>query len=380
MKPDRPARVVLEDGTVLPARAFGADGEALGELVFNTSLCGYQEILTDPSYRGQVVLMTNPHVGNYGIAAEDDESDRPWVEGFIVREASPCASNYRAVETLDAYLVRHRIVAVADVDTRFLTRKVRTGGALKVLLTTDTETPDARLVARVQAHPGLEQRDLVREVTCAEAFDWTEGFAKDFAPSLPRPDGTRRIPIVAIDCGVKRNILRALVELGFAVKVVPASTPAERILACEPRGVFVSNGPGDPAALPYLVQTVRILAVDHGLPTFGICLGHQILAQALGARTFKMRFGHHGGNHPVKDLDSGAIHITAQNHSFAVDEESLPAELRVTHRNLNDGTIEGIAHRSLPAWSLQFHPEAAPGPHDAIGLFAPFRRRLEAVV
>ncbi len=374
---ERPARLVLEDGTLLHGRAFGADGEAVGELVFNTSLTGYQEILTDPSYRGQVVLMTYPHIGNYGITKEDDESSRIWVEGLIVREASCYPSNFRSETDLPSFLREHGIVAVEGVDTRFLTRKVRTGGALRILLTTDLETSDEDLLAKVRAAPPIENRDLVREVTCEHVDRWRDGYLEDFSPPTPGGSGFEPIPIVAIDCGIKRNILRSLVECGFDVTVVPATSGPEEILAFRPRGIFLSNGPGDPSAVPYLVETVRILALENRLPVFGICLGHQILARVCGGRTRKMRFGHHGGNHPVQNLKSGEIHITAQNHSFAVEEESLPDLLEVTHRNLNDGTIEGIAHRELPLWSVQFHPEAAPGPHDALNLFLPFRRRLE---
>ncbi|HHI80245.1 MAG TPA: carbamoyl-phosphate synthase small subunit [Planctomycetes bacterium] len=377
MKKRADARLVLEDGTVLLGRSAGAEGEATGELVFNTALSGYQEILTDPSYHGQVILMTYPLIGNYGIAPGDDESGRPGAAGLVVREMSRIASNYRAGTSLPAYLRDQGVVAIDQVDTRFLTRKVRTGGAMRVLLSTDTEASDEELVARCKKSPSLEGRDLVQEVTRKEEQNWDQGFLTDLDPReefshSPRP----RIPIVAVDCGIKRNILRCLVETGFDIRVVPAHTKAEDILSTGPKGIFLSNGPGDPSAVPYLVETVRKLIFDHSMTTFGICLGHQILAQVLGAKTFKMKFGHHGGNHPVRDLRSGRIHITSQNHSFAVDPDTLPDSVEITHLNLNDQSIEGIAHRELPVWSVQHHPEASPGPHDAMGLFQAFYERL----
>ncbi|MDP6423129.1 MAG: glutamine-hydrolyzing carbamoyl-phosphate synthase small subunit [Planctomycetota bacterium] len=372
--PPPPGRLALEDGTVLHGKSFGASGTTTGELVFNTAMTGYQEILTDPSYRGQVVLLTYPHVGNYGVCPEDDESPRPWVEGLVVREASRLASNFRAGRELAPWLRDQGVVAIQDVDTRLLTRRIRTAGEMRVLLTTETEDSDAELVARVKASPGLEGRDLIAEVTRETATDWKPGFDSTFSPSnlLPRREG-EPIRIVAIDCGIKKNILRSLTEAGFSVHVVPARTTADEIMTQQPEALFLSNGPGDPSAASYLVDAVRRVALDHAVPTFGICMGHQILSQVLGGRTYKMQFGHHGANHPVKELATGKIAITSQNHSFAVDADSLPDDVEVTHLNLNDGTVEGLRHKSLPMWSVQFHPEAAPGPHDALGLFIRFR-------
>ncbi len=373
-----PARLALEDGTILHGRSFGAAGTATGEIVFNTSMTGYQEILTDPSYRGQVVLLTYPHIGNYGICAEDDESARPWVEGLVVREASRTTSNFRAGRDLSSWLRDLGIVAIEGVDTRSLTRRIRASGEMRVLLSTD-DASDEQLIEDVRASRSLEGRDLIRDVTRAEATDWSRAFESDFSPHdrLPMHDD-RPIRIAAIDCGIKRNILRSLAQCGFAVRVLPANTTAEDILAGSPRALFLSNGPGDPSAAPYLVETVRRLVVDERLPTFGICMGHQILAQVFGGKTYKMPFGHHGANHPVQELATGRIDITAQNHSFAVDDDSLPEGVEVTHRNLNDGTVEGIRHKELAAWSVQYHPEASPGPHDSLGLFARFRDTLLA--
>ena len=377
MKQKPSARLVLEDGTVLVGRSVGAEGEASGELVFNTSLCGYQEILTDPSYHGQVILMTYPLIGNYGIAPGDNESGKPGTAGLVVREMSRIASNYRSGISLPDYLRDQGVVAIDHVDTRFLTRKIRTGGAMRTLLSTDPQPSDQELIQRCKASPTLDGRDLVQDVTCKETHTWDQGFLTNLDPreSFPPPKGPR-IPIVAVDCGIKRNILRCLVETGFDITVVPAQTSAEKILAANPKALFLSNGPGDPSATPYLVETVKKLIFDHKLTTFGICLGHQILAQVMGAKTFKMKFGHHGGNHPVKELRTGRIHITSQNHSFAVDPDTLPESIEITHLNLNDQSIEGIAHKELPVWSVQHHPEASPGPHDAMGLFQEFYERL----
>jgi carbamoyl-phosphate synthase small subunit len=377
MKERLSARLVLEDATVLVGRSVGAEGETSGEFVFNTALCGYQEILTDPSYHGQVILMTYPLIGNYGIAPGDDESGKPGAAGLVVREMSRIASNYRSGVSLPDYLRDQGVVAIDSIDTRFLTRKIRSGGAMRVLLSTDTTASDEELIQRCRKSPTLDGRDLVREVTSDKAQIWDQGFITDLDPreNFPTPKGTR-FPIVAIDCGIKHNILRCLVETGFDITVVPAHTKAEDILSTKPKAIFLSNGPGDPSAIPYLVETVRSLIFDHEMTTFGICLGHQILAQVLGAKTFKMKFGHHGGNHPVQDLRSGRIHITSQNHSFAVDADSLPDSVEITHINLNDQSIEGIAHKELPVWSVQHHPEASPGPHDAMGLFQEFFTRL----
>ncbi len=377
MKKRPRGRLVLEDGTVLEGRSVGAEGETSGELVFNTALCGYQEILTDPSYHGQIILMTYPLIGNYGIAPGDDESGSPGASGLVVREMSRIASNYRSGISLPDFLRAQGIVALDGVDTRFLTRKIRTGGAMRVLLSTDSDSSDEDLILRCRQSPTLNGRDLVKEVTRKQTQTWDQGFLTDLDPreNCPPPrDG--RIPIVAIDCGIKRNILRCLFETGFDITIVPAQTSVETILAAKPKALFLSNGPGDPSAIPYLTQTVHELIFKHGMTTFGICLGHQILAQVLGAKTYKMKFGHHGGNHPVQDLRSGRIHITSQNHSFAVDPDTLPESITITHINLNDRSIEGIAHKELPVWSVQHHPEASPGPHDAMGLFQEFYERL----
>ena len=374
----RPARIALEDGTVLAGRAFGAEGTAFGELVFNTSLSGYQEIVTDPSYLGQVVVLTYPHIGNYGICAEDDESTQPWLSALVVREASRVRSNFRSGKGIDAYLKDQGIVAIDSVDTRLLTRRIRSGGEMRVLVTTEVEASDSELVERVKASDGLDGRDLIGEVTRKEAIDWQAEYESEFSPHrrLDRVEG-EPIQIVAIDCGIKRNILRSLARIGFAVRVVPAHASAEEILACSPRALFLSNGPGDPSAAPYLIDSIRKVVLDRELPTFGICMGHQILSQVFGGSTYKMPFGHHGGNHPVKELATGRIDITAQNHSFAVDGESLPDDVEVTHINLNDQTVEGVRHKHLSAWSVQYHPEAAPGPHDALDLFARFRSQFD---
>jgi carbamoyl-phosphate synthase small subunit len=359
MTPPRTAWLVLEDGTAFKGRAVGADGEALGEVVFNTAMTGYQEVLTDPSYRGQLVAMTSPHIGNYGVNDQDVESRRPWVEGFIMRDCSPLASSWRAQETLPAYLARHGLVGIDGVDTRALTLRLRERGSLKGGLSTTAADP-AALLQRVRASPDIVGVDLVRQVTCEAAYDWPPGGGAG--------DGPR---IVVMDFGVKYNILRELAALGGQVSVVPASTPAGEILARAPDGVVLSNGPGDPAAVTYAVEAIRGLMGR--VPMLGICLGHQLLGLAFGGETFKLKFGHHGGNHPVQDLATGKVEITTQNHNFAVRLDSIPGgAAEITHRNLNDGTVEGMRHKTLPIFSLQYHPEASPGPHDARYLFERF--------
>ncbi len=360
------ALLALADGTYFEGESFGARGEALGEVVFNTSMMGYQEILTDPSYKGQIVTMTYPLIGNYGINDEDFESRLPWVEGFIVKECSPVVSNWRARRSLPDFLRDYGIVGIEGIDTRTLTRHLRDHGAQEGIISSTELDPEV-LVARARAVPALSGRDLVQEVTCAASYVWDGG--PSTLVETPPPAG--RIPhVIAYDYGIKRNILRRLTDWGCRVTVVPATTPAEAVLEQQPDGIFLSNGPGDPAALPYMIAQVRqCLGVK---PVMGICLGHQILALACGAQTVKLKFGHHGGNQPIRDLRTERVLITAENHGFAVDPATLPDALEATHMNLNDGTVEGIRHRELPVFSVQFHPEASPGPHDARALFAPF--------
>jgi carbamoyl-phosphate synthase small subunit len=362
------AWLVLRDGRTFRGRPLGAVGEAAGEVIFNTAMQGYQEILTDPSYRGQIVAMTYPMIGNCGVNDEDVESRRPWVNGFIVKEASTVASNFRADAGLDDYLHRHAIVGIQDIDTRALTRHLRDHGAQDGIISSVATDP-AQLVERARALPGLVGRDLVAEVTTDAPFGWSEG-AWDLARGYGAPPPPR-FSVVAYDCGIKLNILRQLRAAGCDVTVVPASTSAAAVLQRKPDGVFLSNGPGDPEGVPYLIQSVRGLLGR--VPIFGICLGHQILGLAAGGRTFKLPFGHHGANHPVKDLTTGKVEITAQNHGFAVDPASVtPLGWEPTHLNLNDGTCEGLRHREWPVFSVQYHPEASPGPHDANYLFHRF--------
>jgi len=367
-----PAILVLRDGRVFRGRALGAIGEAAGEVIFNTAMSGYQEILTDPSYRGQLVTMTYPLIGNYGINLEDVESRRPWVNGFVVKEASPAASNFRAAMSLDEYLTSHRIVGLQGIDTRALTRHLRDHGAQDGIISSVDPDP-VHVLARVRALPGLIGRDLVDEVTTQTPFVWSQGGWELARGYVAPPEA--RFRVVAYDCGIKLNILRQLRMAGCAVEVVPARTPAAAILDRRPDGLFVSNGPGDPEGVPYLVASVRELLGK--LPIFGICLGHQILGLAGGGRTYKLPFGHHGANHPVKDLATGKVEITAQNHGFAVDPESVVAHgWEPTHINLNDSTCEGLRHREWPVFSVQYHPEASPGPHDANYLFHRFTELL----
>jgi carbamoyl-phosphate synthase small subunit len=370
------ARLVLEDGFIAAGDSIGARGEAFGEIVFNTSLTGYQEVLTDPSYRGQIVVMTYPLIGNYGMNDQDDESERPYLAGFVVRELSRIASNWRSREPLGAWLARHGIVGIQGVDTRQITRRIRDRGAMTALISTETKD-EAELIRRVRAAPKLEERDLVSEVTRGKRLDWEEGYDRTNQPELATGAASAGQPhVVALDYGAKENIFRSLTEVGFRVTVLPSSSTAAQILAEKPDGVFLSNGPGDPAVLRHEVQTVKDLLGK--TPVFGICLGHQLLGQAIGARTFKLKFGHHGGNQPVKNLKTGHVEITAQNHGFAVDPASLPADARITHVNLNDGTCEGLELEKRMAFSVQYHPEAAPGPHDSLYLFREFRRLVEA--
>lgn len=366
------AKLALEDGTVYTGTALGAEGEVDGEVCFNTSMTGYQEILTDPSYRGQIVTMTYPEIGNYGVNDEDVESWRPHLAGFVVRQASRCDSNFRSQGRLGEYLRDHGVVGIADVDTRALVRRIRTVGAMKGVLST-VDLDDASLVAKAKASPGLVGRDLVREVLPPEARTWHEGLSRWTRLYGRQPSGDGPL-VVALDYGMKWNIARYLADVGFRVTVVPGTASADDILRLEPDGVFLSNGPGDPEPLDYAVATIRELLDKK--PIFGICLGHQLLSLACGARTFKLKFGHRGANQPVMNLETGVVEITSQNHGFAVDEASLPAELEVTHRNLNDDTIEGVRHRELPVFSVQYHPEASAGPHDSNYLFDRFRQLI----
>jgi carbamoyl-phosphate synthase small subunit len=360
------AVLALADGTYFAGESFGASGEAMGEVVFNTSMMGYQEILTDPSYRGQIVTMTYPLIGNYGVNDEDVESHRPWVEGFVVKECSPVVSNWRARRALPDFMRKHGIVGIEGIDTRALTKHLRDYGAQEGIISTEELDP-AVLARRARALPTLDGRDLVQDVTCTASFVWREPRGSFATPEV-KPAVA---PLVVVyDYGIKRNILRRFVDWGCRVTVVPASLPAEAVLEMAPDGIFLSNGPGDPAAVTYAIEQIKqFIGVK---PVMGICLGHQMLALASGAQTFKLKFGHHGGNQPIQDLQSERVLITAENHGFAVDPRTLPSALEVTHRNLNDRTIEGFRHRELPVFAVQFHPEASPGPHDAYALFEPF--------
>ena len=382
------AILALEDGSVYRGTAIGAEGAACGEVCFNTSMTGYQEILTDPSYKGQIVTMTYPHIGNYGVNAVDVESWQPHVAGFVMRELSPVVSNWRADWSLDEYLKQHGIPGIQGIDTRALTKKLRVRGALNGFISTKPMSDDHAL-AEARNWPGLIGVDYVKEVTHQAAFAWDEQDAHsgDFkitvgpqqpsdARALRAPLVPADIPIVAYDFGIKYNILRRLRQHGFRVQVVPATTPAAEALRYKPEGIFLSNGPGDPAALPYAVQAVSAL-VKKGIPIFGICLGHQILGLALGGKTFKLKFGHRGANQPVKDFETGRVEITSQNHGFAVDPASLPSEVGVNRINLNDQTVEGMRHKARPIFCVQYHPEASPGPHDSTPLFAEFRALIE---
>ncbi len=367
------AKLVLHDGTVFTGKAFGAKAEAVGEVVFNTAMTGYQEVLTDPSYSGQLVVMTYPHIGNYGINPADSESARPWVAGFVVRERSRIASNHRSTGDLDSYLAEHGIPGIEGIDTRALVRRVRVHGAMPAVLSS-LDLDDESLRRKAAAAPGMEGCDLVEGVTCAEAYDWTEGEPRGIGPD-PEPAPQPRYRLAVIDCGVKRNILRLLVDTGFQVRVFPARTTAQEIRDFAPDGLFLSNGPGDPAPVDYVAATVKELLGE--LPIFGICLGHQILALACGARTYKLKFGHHGANHPVRRLGTDVVEITSQNHGFAVRPEDLEGgDLELTHVNLNDRTVEGFRHTVHPAFAVQYHPEASPGPHDSRYLFARFREMI----
>ncbi len=373
------AILALEDGTWFQGVSAGAPGETTGEVVFNTSMTGYQEILTDPSYAGQIVTMTAPQIGNYGVAAADTESSRPQVAGFVMRDASPVSSNWRSTGTLRDYLVRHHIVAIGDIDTRQLTKVLRSAGVMRGVIATGSVEP-SELIERARRVPHMEGRDLVKDVTTADAYDFETSLADAVTDAsfgiAPQHRATRTLKVAAYDFGIKTNILRRLAAYGCKVRVFPASTAAAEVMAWKPDGIFLSNGPGDPAAVTYAIENIKEL-INGEVPIFGICLGHQLMGLALGARTYKLKFGHRGGNHPVKQLDTGAIEITSQNHGFSVDPDSVPATARVTHLNLYDGTVEGLRHRSKPIFSVQYHPEASPGPHDADYLFQEFLDEME---
>jgi carbamoyl-phosphate synthase small subunit len=370
------ALLALENGRWFRGKSAGAVGETSGEVVFNTSMTGYQEVLTDPSYAGQIVTMTCPEIGNYGIAGEDVESRGVQVAGFVIRDESPVASNWRAEGTLREYLTRHGVVAISDVDTRALTRLLRSSGVMRGVIATGRPDPD-ELVDKARAIRKMEGSDLVLGVTCAEPFDYRplETDDPEFLVA-PGRKATRRLRVAAYDYGMKWNILRRFAAYGCDVRVFPATTPAAELLETKPDGVFLSNGPGDPAVLNYAINNARAL-VTSDVPTFGICLGHQILGLAMGAQTFKLKFGHRGANHPVKELQSGKVEITSQNHGFAVDPGTVPHDVEVTHLNLYDGTIEGLRHTSKPVFCVQYHPEASPGPHDADYLFGLFLEEME---
>ncbi|HML94564.1 MAG TPA: glutamine-hydrolyzing carbamoyl-phosphate synthase small subunit [Thermodesulfobacteriota bacterium] len=363
------AILVLEDGTVFEGRGFGAEGEAHGEVVFNTSMTGYQEILTDPSYNGQIVTMTYPEIGNYGVNPEDAESRRPFLKALVVREYWRDPSNWRSEDDLGSYMAKYGVVGIEGVDTRALTKLIRSEGAQKAAVST-IDTDPGSLLKKVRAARGIVGVDLVTEVSCESPYGWSEGTGAWRPEGEGASAGGRRFKVAAYDYGLKQNILRKLADLGCDVTVVPSRTPPHEVLAMDPDGIFLSNGPGDPAAVAYAVESVRTLIGKK--PVFGICLGHQILGLALGGKTYKLKFGHRGGNQPVKDLRTGKVEITSQNHGFAVDPGSLGDDVEITHVNLNDDTVEGLRHRAHPVFSVQYHPEASPGPHDSSYLFEEF--------
>lgn len=367
------ALLALEDGTVYHGESIGAVGQSVGEVVFNTSMTGYQEILTDPSYCRQIVTLTYPHIGNVGVNAEDEESDKPFASGLIIRDLSPVVSNWRSEESLDAYLVRHNVVGLAGIDTRALTRRLREKGAMKGCIVAGDNIDVKAAVEAAKSFEGLKGMDLAKVVSTKESYSWETGCWHLNGESHAEEP---RFHVVAYDFGAKKNILRMLVERGCKLTVVPAQTSAEEVLAMNPDGIFLSNGPGDPEPCDYAIKAIQTF-LEKELPVFGICLGHQLLGLACGAKSVKMKFGHHGANHPVQELLAGLVMITSQNHGFAIDEDSLPDTLNTTHRSLFDGTLQGIHHASKPAFSFQGHPEASPGPQDAAPLFDHFIDLLE---
>ena len=368
------ATLVIEDGSVFEGLSFGSEGEAYGEVVFNTSITGYQEILTDPSYNGQIVAMTNPEIGNYGVNPEDVESRKPFLRGFVVKEYWREPSNWRSRGSLGSYLSENGVVGIEGIDTRSLTKLIRSKGAQKAVIST-TESDPGKLLKKVRDSQGIVGIDLVTEVSCDNPYKWSDGSGL-WRPAVEETTGKqKRFRVVAYDYGLKQNILRKLVDHGCDVSIVPSRTPPHEILSMEPDGIFLSNGPGDPAAVAYAVESVRTLIGKK--PVFGICLGHQILGLALGGTTYKLKFGHRGANQPVKNLRTGKVEITSQNHGFAVDAESLGGDVEITHINLNDNTVEGLRHREHPVFSVQYHPEASPGPHDSSYLFGEFIKLME---
>jgi len=375
----QPAILVLEDGSVFRGVSVGASGQSVGEVVFNTAMSGYQEILTDPSYRRQLVTLTYPHIGNTGVNAEDEESPAIQAAGLVIRDYPLLPSSWRRQEDLNQYLVRQGVVAISDIDTRRLTRILREKGAQNGCLQAGEAIDEQAALAAAQAFPGLKGMDLAQEVSTPDAYSWTQGtwsLIEGLPAPLPGDDAHLPLHVVAYDFGIKRNILRMLVDHGCRVTVVPAKTPAADVLAMQPQGVFLSNGPGDPEPCDYAIAAIREL-LDTEMPLFGICLGHQLLGLASGARTVKMKFGHHGANHPVQVLASGEVMISSQNHGFAVDEQTLPDNVEATHRSLFDGSLQGIRHKERPAFGFQGHPEASPGPHDVAPLFAEFIEMMQ---
>jgi carbamoyl-phosphate synthase small subunit len=371
------AILALEDGRLFRGKAYGALTERVGEVVFNTSMTGYQEIFTDPSYAGQIVVLTSPHIGNYGTSPSDAESAKPYIEGLVVREFSPVSSNWRSTEVADEYLERNGVPVIGEIDTRAVVRHLRANGCLRGVLSTNVEDTDA-LVAKARAHKKMDGTDLASVVTTKEKYVWDQSEPKNETGDNLLPAASRaekQMHVVAYDFGIKQNILRMLARENCTVTVVPAKTSAEDVLAMNPDGVFFSNGPGDPEPLDYAIENVQKL--QGKTPLFGICLGHQIFGIALGGKTYKLKFGHHGGNHPIKNLETGKVEITAQNHNFNVDPASLPGDVEQTHINLNDNTLAGLKHKTDPLFSVQYHPEASPGPHDSHYLFRQFRTLME---